>query len=218
MRIHQIVRIIGAALFFLSSDVLGVEKPNIVWLTTEDNSANWYRLYNPEHGASMPNVERLAKEGLVFNHAYSCGPVCSVARSTIISGCYGPRTGAQYHRRQKPVAMPEGVKMFPYYLRQAGYYTTNNGKEDYNYRSSDKQGVWDASSGKASYRNRQPGQPFFHVQNHTRTHENQLFGGLPKGIERVVDPAAVNLFPYHPDTPLFREKICSVSNVEPSGG
>jgi arylsulfatase A-like enzyme len=177
-----------------------------VWLTTEDNSANWYRLYNPEHGVAMPNVEKLAKNGLVFNNAYSCGPVCSVARSTIISGCYGPRTGAQYHRQQVPAAMPAGVKMFPYYLRQAGYYTTNNSKQDYNYLPSDRDGVWDLSSRKASFRDREPGQPFFHVQNFTRTHESKLFGDLPAGQEYVVAPADVELFPYHPDTPLFRQK------------
>lgn len=181
-------------------------RPNIVWLTTEDNSAGWYRLYDPEHGAPMPNVERLAKDGLVFNNAYSCGPVCSVARSTIISGCYGPRTGAQYHRRQVSVAMPSGLHMFPYYLRQAGYYTSNNKKEDYNYLPEDKDGVWDESSGKATFRNRKPGQPFFHVQNYLRTHESRLFGNLPKGKEYVIDPADVKLFPYHPDTPLFRQK------------
>lgn len=82
------------------------DRPNIVWLTTEDNSANWYRFYNPESGAAMPNIERLAKDGIVFNNAYSCGPVCSVARSTIISGCYVPRLGAQWHRKQVPVHMP----------------------------------------------------------------------------------------------------------------
>ena len=52
--------------------------------------------------------------------------------------------------------MPAGLKMFPHYLRQAGYYTTNNKKEDYNYLPSDREGVWDESSGKASFRN-----PFF---------------------------------------------------------
>ncbi|MDZ8119098.1 sulfatase-like hydrolase/transferase [Pontiella sp. NLcol2] len=121
------------------------QRPNVVWLTSEDNSACWYRLYNTEHGAPMPNIERLAKHGIVFNHAYSCGPVCSVARSTIISGCHGPRTGAQHHRSQISAKMPKGLKLFPYYLRQAGYYTTNNSKEDYNYSSADKKGVWDES-------------------------------------------------------------------------
>lgn len=182
------------------------DRPNIVWLTTEDNSANWYRIYNPEHGAPMPHVERLARDGLVFNHAYSCGAVCSVARSTIISGCYAPRTGTQYHRQQKRAAMPEGLKMFPYYLRKAGYYTTNNHKEDYNYRPGEKEGVWDDSSKKASFRNRRPGQPFFHVQNYMTTHESKMFGDLPEGVDYVVDPADVKLFPYHPDTPLFHEK------------
>lgn len=42
------------------------------------------RHFLPEHGAPMPNVERLAKDGVVFNNAYSCGPVCSVARSSIL--------------------------------------------------------------------------------------------------------------------------------------
>ena len=180
-------------------------KPNIVWLTTEDNSANWYRLYNPK-GAPMPTIERLAKSGLVFNNAYSCAPVCSAARSTIISGCYASRLGAHFHRQQKRVEMPDGIKMFPWYLRQAGYYTTNNSKKDYNFFQSAENGVWDESSNQASYRKRKPGQPFFHVQNYGATHEGQLFGGLPKGEELRVDPESVDLFPYHPDTPLMRQK------------
>ena len=188
------------------------DKPNIVWLTTEDNSANWYRLYNPK-GAPMPNIERLAKEGLVFNNAYSCGPVCSVARSTIISGCYVSRLGAQYHRKQVPVAMPDSVRMFPWYLRQAGYYTTNNRKEDYNFLNSEKEGVWDESSNKATYRNRKPGQPFFHVQNYGHTHESSLFKSVPDAQLKTFS-SSVELFPYHPDTPLFRNKYAHYLNLQ----
>ncbi|MGJ8651762.1 MAG: sulfatase-like hydrolase/transferase [Opitutaceae bacterium] len=182
------------------------ERPNVVWLTSEDNSANWYRLYNPEHGAPMPNIERLAAQGLVFNNAYSCAPVCSTARSTIISGVYGPRTGAQYHRAQAKVDMPEGLKLFPAYLRDAGYYTTNNYKQDYNYKKKAEQGVWDVSSKKASYRERAAGQPFFHVQNFSITHESRTFKGLPEGVNYIIPPSEVELFPYHPDTPLMRQK------------
>lgn len=198
---------------FAAAAFAAQDRPNIVWLTTEDNSACWYRLYNPEHGAPMPNVERLAKEGLVFNNAYSCGPVCSVARSTIISGCYGPRTGAQYHRKIKPVDLPAGLKPFPAYLREAGYYTSNNKKTDYNYSISKKE-AWDESSAQASYRNRKPGQPFFHVQNWMTTHESRLFRDLPKGTEMVVDPDDVKLFPYHPDTPIFRKKYAQYLTLQ----
>ncbi|MDA7501029.1 sulfatase, partial [Akkermansiaceae bacterium] len=178
------------------------DKPNIVWIVSEDNSAKWLRIYGPG-GAQMPTVERLAKNGLIFNHAFSCAPVCSVARSTIISGCYAPRTGAQYHRKQATVPMPDGLKMFPFYLRKNGYHTTNNSKEDYNFHPADKRGVWDASSRKASYKNRKAGQPFFHVQNFGTTHEGQTFGD-PLKFQLKTDPAKVKLAAYHPDTPIFR--------------
>ena len=178
------------------------DRPNMVWLVSEDNSAEWLKLYN-KNGAAMPNIEKLAKQGLVFNHAFSCAPVCSVARSTIISGCYAPRLGAEYHRKQKTVPMPDGLKMFPYYLRQAGYHTTNCAKEDYNFDPADKQGVWDISSGKATYRKRKPGQPFFHVQNYATTHEGSLHF-KNRSQEPITDPDSIKVFPYHPDTELFR--------------
>ncbi|MGL1886797.1 MAG: sulfatase [Reichenbachiella sp.] len=181
-------------------------KPNIVWITSEDNSANWYRIYNPEHGAPMPNIEKLAEHGVVFNNAYSNAPVCSAARSTIISGVYGPSLGSHFHRNQGPVAMPKDLKMFPSYLRDAGYYTSNNYKQDYNFNEDEVIDVWDESSREATFRNRKKGQPFFHVQNYHRTHESRMFKKLPKGIEPVVSKSDVALFPYHPDTELFREK------------
>jgi len=180
------------------------KKPNIVWVVSEDNSAEWLKLYD-KNGASMPTIENLAANGLVFNNAFSCAPVCSVARSTIISGAYAPRLGAHNHRAIQKVNMPDGLKMFPYYLREAGYYTTNCAKEDYNFNNADKQGVWDASNKKASYRNRQPGQPFFHVQNWFTTHESSLHFG-EKALEKPTKNKKedMHLFPYHPDTDTFR--------------
>lgn len=178
------------------------DRPNIVWLVSEDNSASWLKLYN-ENGAAMPNVEMLAANGLVFNHAFSCGVVCSVARSTIISGCYAPRTGTEYHRKQRSVPMPEGIRMFPYYLRQAGYYTTNCSKEDYNFNRNEKAGVWNASNKEASYQNRAAEQPFFHVQNYGTTHESSLhFADTKQPTKTSTDNVA--LYAYHPDTDTFR--------------
>ena len=180
-----------------------INLPNIVWLVSEDNSKHYLQLYD-KNGASMPNVEALAKNGIVFNNAFSNAPVCSVARSTIITGCYAPRVGAQYHRNMQFAPLPEGLKMFPEYLREAGYYTTNNAKEDYNFKT--PEGVWDESGNEASYQKRDPGQPFFHVQNFHTTHEGQLHFSK---VEMANSPTnsqntREGLFPYHPDTPTFR--------------
>lgn len=197
------------ALIFLSSCYESLKsqdksaKPNIVWLVSEDNSKHYLRLYD-EGGVSMPNVEALAEKGIIFNNAFSNASVCSVARSTIIAGCYAPRVGTQYHRRMQFAPMPEGLKMFPEYLREAGYYTSNNAKEDYNFIKSD--GVWDESSKKASYKNRKEGQPFFHVQNFHSTHEGQLHFSEAQmdSITTKTPTENIAVFPYHPDTPTYQ--------------
>ncbi|MEO1013472.1 MAG: sulfatase [Bacteroidota bacterium] len=177
-------------------------RPNIVWLVSEDNSAHYLKLYD-EGGAPMPNIETLAESGIVFNNAFSNAPVCSVARSTIISGCYAPRVGTQYHRKIQLAPMPKGLKMFPEYLREAGYYTSNNSKEDYNFIKSNN--VWDESSKNASYRNRKEGQPFFHVQNFGTTHEGQLHFTRAE-MDSLAPKAPIKgttILPYHPNTPIF---------------
>ena len=178
-------------------------KPNFVWIISEDNSTHYMELFDA-HGIATPNIEQMAENGILFTHAFSNAPVCSVARSTLISSCYGPRTGAQFHRRSKLVPLPEGIEMFPAYLKTAGYYTTNNSKEDYNYLKDE--GVWDESSRDAHWTKREAGQPFFHKESHPVSHESRLHfnADLMKSYEPAVDPAQVHVFPNHPDTELFR--------------
>ncbi|MDC0389246.1 sulfatase [Flavobacteriaceae bacterium] len=179
------------------------EKPNILWIVTEDNSIHYMNLYT-KGGAEMPAISQLANQGVVFNNAFSNAPVCSVARSTIITGVYAPRIGTQYHRKMSMVKLPEHIKPLPAYLNQAGYYTSNNAKEDYNFIKENK--VWDESSKKASYKNRKEGQPFFHVQNFHNTHEGQLHFNskqLTSALE-TNELDSIMPFPFHPDTPTFR--------------
>ena len=179
------------------------ELPNFVWIISEDNSVHYMELFDA-HGIATPHIAALAENGIRFTRAFSNAPVCSVARSALISSCYGPRTGTQFHRRSMLVPMPEGLEMFPAYLKAAGYYTTNNSKEDYNYIKGD--GVWDASSRTAHWSMRAPGQPFFHKESHPVSHEGGLHFGaeLMEHYEPVIPPDSVYLFPNHPDTELFR--------------
>lgn len=201
-RLIRTVVFIVVALAFASS-VIAADRPNFVWLISEDNSKHYLRLFD-EQGAATPHIEALAKHGLVFAHAFSNSPVCSVARTTLITGCYAPRIGTQYHRRTVTVPMPAGLRMFPAYLRDVGYYTTNNKKKDYN--AVEGSGVWDASSGQATWRNRRAGQPFFHKQSFGTSHESSLHfsAAKMKNEPTQTDRNAVFIAPYHPDTPTFR--------------
>lgn len=182
------------------------DRPNIVWLISEDNSSHYLKMFD-EHGAETPRIAELAASGLQFQHAFSNAPVCSVARTTLMTCCLAPRIGTQYHRRAVTVPMPENVKMFPAYLREAGYYTSNNQKKDYN--AEETPGTWNESSTKASWRNRTADQPFFHMQSFGTTHESSLhFSQQAYASEKTeTDPESVFVAPYHPDTPLFRYTI-----------
>ncbi|WP_209328849.1 sulfatase family protein [Lunatimonas salinarum] len=178
--------------------------PNIVFLISEDNSKHYMDLFDSS-GVQVPAIRAMAAHGITFMHAFSNAPVCSVARSTLITGALATRTGMHLHRKIKLAPMPEGLEMFPAYLRKAGYYTTNNAKKDYN--AVEAPDVWDSSSNQASWRDRPSGdQPFFHQETFMESHESRLhFERELLGTYQPLDsPESVFLPPYYPDTPIFR--------------
>lgn len=192
----------------LKAQAADVARPNILWITSEDNSP-YLGCYGDE-SAVTPHLDQFAAEGVRYRNAFANAPVCSTARSTLIMGMYACSLGIQHHRSKQHV--PQAFLQYPQYLRQAGYYCTNNSKEDYNYiRTGDS--PWNESSRKAHYRNRKPGQPFFAVFNTTLSHEGQLLDKavLPRRKQGLlpaqprIPPEKVILPPYHADTPVIRE-------------
>jgi arylsulfatase A-like enzyme len=195
---HRRVILAVLALWGMFSEHLlaATPRPNILWLTSEDHSPTM-GCYG-DANARTPNVDALAAKGMIFTHAWSVFPVCAPARSTIISGIYPTSTGAEHMRSMVP--MPAGTKMYPQFLREAGYYCTNNSKEDYNLAKPGQ--VWDESSGKAHWKNRRADQPFFAVFNSVKSHESQI---RTRPHKQVLDPAKVRVPAYHPDTPEVRQ-------------
>ncbi len=173
------------------------QPPNILWIVSEDNSP-YFGCYG-DSLATTPTLDKLASEGILYKNAFANAPVCAAARSTIISGVYPTTMGTQNMRSKYNT--PDLIKFFPQYLKEVGYYTTNNSKTDYNMNI--PAGVWDESSRKAHYKNRKEGQPFFAIFNIGVSHESGLHKTKP-AIELRHNPAEMNLPPYHPDTPEIR--------------
>ncbi|MFT4092535.1 MAG: sulfatase-like hydrolase/transferase [Niabella sp.] len=146
-----------------------VDRPNILWIVSEDNSP-FIGVYG-DSLATTPNIDAFARQGVLFTNAYCTAPVCAPSRSTLITGMYPPAMGTENMRSAYPV--PDFINFFPKYLRDAGYYTTNNSKKDYN--TTDQPEVWDESGNKATYKNRKAGQPFFAVFNINTSHESSIF-------------------------------------------
>ena len=156
------------AVFFASAQ----SKPNILWITIEDSSPQFFGCYGNKI-AKTPVIDKLAEEGVRFTNAFSTGTVCSPSRSTIITGVRTYKMGTGNHRSNYPI--PEYIKGFPYYMQKQGYYVTNNSKTDYNVANAKAftDEAWNESSGNAGWWNRKAGQPFFAVFNFAESHQSR---------------------------------------------
>jgi N-sulfoglucosamine sulfohydrolase len=175
------------------------ELPNILWITSEDNSP-FLGCYGDSF-ATTPNLDKLASEGFMYTHAYANAPVCAPARNTILTGVYASSGGHEPMRSYYPLS--EKITPYPVLLRELGYYCTNNSKTDYNTSGVDPQEIWDESSRTAHYKNRPPGKPFFAVFNLMESHESSIHRWIPNEELRH-DPEEVILPPYHPATPEMK--------------
>ena len=197
------------------------QKPNILWLVAEDLSA----IIPPfgDNTVATPNLTRLADEGIRYTQVYSSSGVCAPSRAAIATGMYQNRIGAQ-HMRTTNIAdfgvegivpyeavPPAYVKMHSQYFREAGYYASNNAKEDYQFRKTVT--AWNDSSRSAHWRNRAEGQPFFSVFNFGITHESQVWAqaGNPLLVDENLE---VPIPPYLPDSEIGRKDVRQVySNI-----
>ena len=191
-------------------------QPNIVWLVAEDLSPQHLGIYGGT-GGSTPYLDSLASDGIFFTHAYSTAGVCAPSRAALITGAYQTSIGAMHMRtlgmsqnaldayppghQSYSAVIPEDMRTYSELLRMAGYYTSNNSKEDYQFRSPVT--MWDESSNKAHWRNRKdPKQPFFSIFNFTISHESQVWVRADEPL--LVDPADVYIPPYYPDDSISR--------------
>jgi N-sulfoglucosamine sulfohydrolase len=176
-------------------------RPNILWIIGED--------FSPELGCygdplvSTPHLDRLAAEGVRYTQACITAPICSIARSALMTGRYQTAIGAHHHRshRVDGYQLPEGVGIFTNLFREAGYHTSNlhnspvggTGKTDFNFNLDEEPFDGD------DWAERNEGQPFYAQINFSETH--RAFKAHPKTIDRD----AIALPPYYPDHPAVRE-------------
>lgn len=200
---------------FVLGALAAKQRPNIIWLSSEDTSPT-LGCYGDPH-AITPTLDKLASQGTRYTHAYTNAGVCAPSRSGIITGMYPSSLGSQHMRCN--AQLPPHVRAFPAYLRDAGYYCTNNAKTDYNFDV--PKDAWDEVSRNAHWKNRKPGQPFFAVFNHEVSHESRLVlrGAEHEKNVRALkpserrDPAKLALPPYHADTAETRRDWANYHEV-----
>lgn len=171
------------------------KKPNILWIVSEDNSVFLGCYGYPD--ARTPRLDKLASEGILYENAFANVPVCAPNRCTLITGVYANSLGTE-HMRSRNFVPPQRIPFYSQYLKDAGYYCSNNSKTDYNLDPYQKEAWHQMTNG--DHHKRQKGQPFFAVYNIGTSHESSLHRPLD---QRLLN-ADVTIPPYHPDTPEIR--------------
>lgn len=99
------------------------EKPNILFIQADQLTP--FAL--PFYGHSLvktPHLDKLAKEGVIFDSAYCNSPLCAPSRFSMLSGQLASRIGAYDNAAEFSSCIPT----FAHYLRDLGYYTCLAGK------------------------------------------------------------------------------------------
>jgi arylsulfatase A-like enzyme len=185
-------------------------RPNILWLTSEDNSIFWVGCYGGTN-CKTPNIDQLAKEGFRYTHCFDNAAVCAPTRSTWITGMYAISNGTQPMRSRNAIPHDK-IKYYPDLLREAGYHTSNSIKTDYNIGGRSDRDCWDVMDREFRYgwRQRKPGQPFFAVVNTTSSHESRAHGDVENTRN---DPDRMTLHSYHPDLPVIRKNYAKYADA-----
>ncbi|MEM9985198.1 MAG: sulfatase [Bacteroidota bacterium] len=190
-----------------------------MWIYVEDINALLSCYGHPDN--PTPHLDYMAQQGLLFTRAYTISPVCSPARSGNILGVAPTSVGAHQHHSSRTVEagnfLPDSIVPLPQLFRQAGYYTFNQGKDDYNfiydrrklYEGDFISDYWYTFEGLGHWRDSARGtRPFFgQIQLSGGKH---ALGNGYRGEERYADlswknPDSVQVPPYYPDHPVIRE-------------
>jgi arylsulfatase A-like enzyme len=195
------------ALLFLSQIASGQVKtkpsikPNILWIVANDISNDLACYGNTL--VHTPNLDGLAKRGVLYRNHIVVGAVCSPNRSAFITGMHAVSINSHNQFPTVRSPLPAGIKPVTEYLRQDGYYLANTkGPEmegpyssGYNFQH-DAEKMYDGFS----WEGRKPGQPFF-----AQVHLTNVHRPFFRDPSRPINPDQVVLPPYYPDHKIARQ-------------
>jgi phosphoglycerol transferase MdoB-like AlkP superfamily enzyme len=108
---------------FISFSAVGEQRPNIIYIMSDDHDADAISAYNKKLTAT-PNIDRIARQGMLFTRAFVGNSICSPARATLLTGQHSHKNGViDNHTR-----FDSSKITFPKLLQESGYQTALIGK------------------------------------------------------------------------------------------
>lgn len=99
------------------------KRPNILILFSDDHALQAISAYGSPY-IKTPNIDRLAKEGALYQNMFCTNSICAPSRATLLTGKFSHKNGHKTNLTQ----FDAGQNMYPKYLQTAGYQTSWIGK------------------------------------------------------------------------------------------
>ncbi len=193
------------------------QAPNILWIYVEDISPD-LGCYGNEL-AHTPRLNELASQSRLFTNVVTPAPVCSPARSAIITGVMHTTLGLHNHHSSRTesaaIELPDSISTIPELFKAAGYFTYNHGKDDYNFDYQRDDLYWGdytvhplygMSGVEVNWTDRpDPDMPFF-GQIQLRGGKHVFKPEFSELIEYPIDRSSVMLPPYYPQDSILVEE------------
>lgn len=117
------------------------QRPNVLFLAVDDMN-DWVGCLGGYPGVRTPNIDALAKRGVLFRNTHCASPLCNPSRVALLTGLRPSTTGIynneQYWRPNLP-----GVVSLPGYFKQNGYHAAGVGKIFHHVAGFNSPGEWD---------------------------------------------------------------------------
>ncbi|MGD9857940.1 MAG: sulfatase-like hydrolase/transferase, partial [Planctomycetaceae bacterium] len=102
------------------------ERPNVLFIPVDDMN-DWVTHLGGHPQSITPNLDRLAKRGVTFTHAYCAAPACNPSRTALLTGLRPSSTGVYHNSHPWRPVLPNVVTL-PRHFQDQGYYVAGFGK------------------------------------------------------------------------------------------
>ncbi|THH34257.1 DUF229 domain-containing protein [Aliishimia ponticola] len=111
----------------------GQDRKNIVVISLDDAVSYWHYKTVFREVLQTPNFDRVCAQSTAFLSAYCQSPLCGPSRSSFMSGRAPPQTGV-YDNKTSIFDVVPPQKMWPYLLKENGYFCSSGGKVHHGYK------------------------------------------------------------------------------------
>ncbi|MCA9057042.1 MAG: sulfatase [Planctomycetaceae bacterium] len=110
-----------------SRAVVGEDRPNVLFIAVDDLN-DWLGCYGGHPQVKTPNIDRLAKRGVLFSNAHCAAPLCNPSRAAVFSGRQPLETGVLANDGANIRRLRPDLPLIPQHFKAAGYRTCGTGK------------------------------------------------------------------------------------------